>query len=87
MLQHYDLTEAECIQKLLRPERIGFLQLQPGNRCRLLVAHTFKWIPDGPIAQLAKREMVDFFDHSFDAPGELLQVPNAVYRMRRASPS
>jgi DNA-binding Xre family transcriptional regulator len=76
MLKYYDLTEAECIQKLLRLERIGFLQLHPGNRYRLLVARTFRWIPDGPIAQLAKREMVDFFDHSFDAPGELLQVLN-----------
>ncbi len=76
MIQYYDLTDAECIQKLLRLERIGFLQLHPGNRYRLLVARTFRWIPDGPIAQLAKREMIDFFDHSFDAPGELLQVLN-----------
>jgi hypothetical protein len=42
----------------------------------LLVSRTFRWIPDGPIAQLAKREMRDFFHHSFDEPGELLQVLN-----------
>ena len=76
MLQYYEMTEAQCVSKLLRLERIGFLELHPGNRYRLLVARTFRWIPDGPIAQLAKREMTDFFDHSFDAPGELLQVLN-----------
>lgn len=76
MLQYYDMTEAECVSKLLRLERIGFLELHPGNRYRLLVARTFRWIPGGPIAQLARREMTDFFDHSFDAPGELLQVLN-----------
>ncbi len=76
MLQYYDMTEAECVSKLLRLERIGFLELHPGNRYRLRVARTFRWIPGGPIAQLAKREMADFFDHSFDAPGELLQVLN-----------
>jgi DNA-binding Xre family transcriptional regulator len=76
MLSYYQMTQAECVSKLLRLEHIGFLELHPGNRYRLLVARTFRWIPDGPIAQLAKREMVDFFDHSFDAPGELLQVLN-----------
>lgn len=76
MLQYYQMTEAECVSKLLRLEHIGFLELHPGNRYRLLVARTFRWIPDGPITQLAKREMPDFFDHSFDEPGELLQVLN-----------
>jgi DNA-binding Xre family transcriptional regulator len=76
ILQYYDLSEAECLSKLLALERIGFLELHAGNRYRLLVARTFRWIPDGPIAQLAKREMTDFFDHSFDEPGELLQVLN-----------
>jgi DNA-binding Xre family transcriptional regulator len=76
MLQYYEMTEAECLSKLLRLERIGFLELHPGNRYRLLVARTFRWIPDGPITQLAKREMTDFFDHTFDASGELLQVLN-----------
>jgi DNA-binding Xre family transcriptional regulator len=76
MLQYYALSEAQCVSKLLLLERIGFLELHPGNRYRLLVARTFRWIPGGPIAQLAKREMAEFFDHSFDAPGELLQVLN-----------
>jgi DNA-binding Xre family transcriptional regulator len=76
MLRYYEMSEAECVAKLLRLERIGFLELHPGNRYRLLVARTFRWIPDGPIAQFARREMSDFFDHSFDEPGELLQVLN-----------
>lgn len=76
MLRYYEMSEAECLSKLLRLEKIGFLELRPGNRYRLLVSRTFRWIPDGPIARFAKREMADFFDHSFDEPGELLQVLN-----------
>jgi hypothetical protein len=52
------------------------LQLHPGNRYRLLVARTFRWIPDRPITPLAERAMIDFFDHAFDASGELLPVLN-----------
>ena len=76
IIRDYQFTEAQCVRKLLALERIGFLELHPGNRYRLLVARTFRWIPDGPISRLAKREMPDFFDHSFDQPGELLQVLN-----------
>jgi len=76
ILLYYEMSEAECVSKLAMLERIGFLELHPGNRYRLLVARTFRWIPGGPIAQLAKREMADFLDHSFDEPGELLQVLN-----------
>jgi DNA-binding Xre family transcriptional regulator len=76
ILQYYEMSEAECVSKLLTLEHVGFLELHAGNRYRLLVARTFRWIPDGPIAQFAKREMTDFFDHSFDEPGELLQVLN-----------
>jgi DNA-binding Xre family transcriptional regulator len=73
---YYRLTEPECVQKLLRLERIGFLELHPGNRFRLLVSRTFRWIPDGPIARYAKSEMPDYFDHAFDQPGELLHLLN-----------
>jgi len=76
MLKYYAMTEAECVSKLLHLERIGFLELHPGNRYRLRVARTFSWIPNGPISQVARRELGDFFDHAFDAPGELLQVLN-----------
>jgi len=69
IIRDYQFTEAQCVRKLLALERIGFLELHPGNRYRLLVARTFRWIPDGPISRLAKREMPDFFDHAFDQPG------------------
>ena len=32
---------AECIQLLVRLDRLGFIQLQPNNRIKLLVSHDF----------------------------------------------
>ena len=45
----YDVSKAECIQLLARLDRLGFIQLQPNNRIKLLVSRNFAWLPDGPI--------------------------------------
>src|ERR1035437_10122553 len=45
----YTLSEAECIQCLLKLDRLRLIQLLPGNRIRLNVARDFDWRPKGPI--------------------------------------
>ena len=72
----YDLDEAQCVSLLLRLERIGFLQVHENNRIRLLVSHTFAWIPDGPIMRYVKTQAVDYFNHSFVRPGEFMRIVN-----------
>lgn len=72
----YKLTEAQCVALLARLDKIGFLDLLPHNRYRLLVARTFRWIPDGPIMRWAKAHASDYFDHLFTGPGETLRVVN-----------
>lgn len=72
----YRISEAQCVQLLARLDRIGFLELLPGNRYRLLVARTFRWIPDGPIMRWTKKHAGEYFDHAFDGPGETLRVIN-----------
>ena len=49
IVDRYDLTPAECVKLLTRLDRLKFIELQPGNRIRLLVSRTFAWLPDGPI--------------------------------------
>jgi hypothetical protein len=45
----YQLTDAECVERLLRLDRLKLIVLLPGNRIRLNVARDFDWLPGGPI--------------------------------------
>ena len=73
MLQAYRLTEAECVQMLLRLDRLELITLLPGNRIRLNVARDFDWLPDGPIRQYFREQgMPEFIDSGFRAQGESL---------------
>lgn len=79
----YRLDKAELTGLLARLDRIGFLELLPNNRLKLLVARTFSWTPNGPIMQAFKRHAGDFFDADFGQPGELMLLLNG--RLSQAS--
>lgn len=72
----YRIPAARCVGLFAKLDRIGFLELLPHNRYRLLVARTFQWIPDGPIMRWTKRHAPEYFNHPFDGPGETLRVVN-----------
>lgn len=74
MVETYRLTDAQCLELLLRLERIGILELHEKNRIRLRISRTFSWIPDGPIMRYVRSQMADFFDHTFGAAGELMRL-------------
>lgn len=58
----YRLDEARCVHQLLTLDRMGFLELLPGNRIRMRVARTFAWIRGGPIERHFRSCVADFFD-------------------------
>jgi len=67
----YDISETEGIQLLARLDRMKIIELQPGNRVKLMISQNFKWIPDGPIQQyFENRVQLEFLDSSFTKPGE-----------------
>ncbi len=75
----YDISQAECIQLLVRLDRIGFIQLQPNNRIRLLVSRDFTWLPDGPIQRFFKQHAHGDFNRSrFDRPDEYFLALNGM---------
>ncbi len=76
MLRHLTLSSLECMSLLNRLADIGFIALLAKHRYRLLVAKDFAWIADGPIMRLVKRFSDDFFNHTFEAPGEVLKIIN-----------
>src|SRR4029077_14196695 len=43
VIQDYRFTEREALQYLIRLDRLKVIELQPGNRVRLLVSPHFSW--------------------------------------------
>ncbi|WP_026354322.1 helix-turn-helix domain-containing protein [Massilia niastensis] len=79
MLAVYRLTEAECVQHLLRLDRLRLITLLPGNRIRLNVARDFDWLADGPIRRYFREQgMHEFLDGGFDQQGESLDFAHGM---------
>jgi hypothetical protein len=75
----YDISRAECIQLLARLDRLGFIQLQPNNRIKLLVSRNFSWLPDGPIQRFFNQQAhTEYFRSRFDRADEYMVVVNGM---------
>lgn len=71
MVATYRLTEPECLERLLRLDRLGLIDLLPGNRIRINVARNFDWLPNGPIRRYFQAEgQADFLNSAFLGPNE-----------------
>ena len=69
----YALTQAECVQRLARLDRLGLIHLLPGNRIRHNVARDFDWIPDGPIRRFFHDQgLADFLRSAFTKNDEAM---------------
>ncbi|WP_077032687.1 helix-turn-helix transcriptional regulator [Pelomonas sp. KK5] len=71
----YRVTEAEGIALLARLDRLGIIELRPGNRYKLQLSKTFRWRPQGPVMNFFREDVVpDYFADGFDGDGELLML-------------
>lgn len=71
----YALTDAECVQCLVRLDRLGVIELRARNRYRLKVAKGFRWRADGPVMDFFRQQVVgDFYGGGFDGIGEVLTL-------------
>ena len=67
----YEISETEGIQLLARLDRMRIIELQPGNRVKLMISQNFKWISDGPIQHFFEHKVqLEFLDSSFTQVGE-----------------
>ena len=67
----YDISETEGIRLLARLDRMKIIELQPGNRVRLMIAKNFSLIPGGPIQRFYERTVPsEFFASHFNGRGE-----------------
>jgi transcriptional regulator with XRE-family HTH domain len=68
----YRFEETELFRYLARLDRLGVIELLPGNRVRPLIAPNFSWLPHGPIQRyFESRVRQDFLQSDFNAPGEM----------------
>ncbi len=79
IIQYYELTECECIQKLAKLDRLKIIDLLPGNRIKLLVAANFAWLESGPIQQFFQQKIgQEYFNTRFNQDDECLIVMNGM---------
>lgn len=71
IIDTYTISETEGIRLLARLDRMGVIQLLPGNRVRLMISRHFHWLPDGPIQRFFEQHVqAEFFRSRFNGPGE-----------------
>jgi transcriptional regulator with XRE-family HTH domain len=79
IVRYYNMSEVEVTKYLLRLDKIGFLELLPNNRVKLLIARTFGWIANGPIQSYFRHEAAaDYLDSRFDGEDEVLRLVNVM---------
>ena len=63
----YRFTKPDCLQHLLALDRMGVIDLLPGDRIRLRVARDFDWLADGPIRRFfVGQGLSDFLGGGFN---------------------
>ena len=75
----YRLSEAECIQQLVKLDRLRLLVLLPGNRIRLNVARDFDWRLNGPARRFfSEHSLHDFVGGDFARDDEMMAFAHAM---------
>jgi AraC-like DNA-binding protein len=97
IVDSYQLSQTECLQRLLRLDRLRLIDLLPGNRIRINVARDFDWLQTGPIRQFFQSQgQGDFLGNAFTAthdshvfahgmltPGAATQFQSELRRLRQ----
>lgn len=68
----YAIDQTQLIPALLKLERIGLIQLLPGNAIRLMTARSIDWRRGGPMRRFFDRRVKEeFLQYDFSAPGSI----------------
>lgn len=73
VLAHFDFTPARWTGLLVKLDRLGIVELLPGNRARPLTARNFRWRADGPMERHFRHVLLgDYFADAFDGEQDVL---------------
>jgi hypothetical protein len=71
IVRDYLFTEREALRYLLRLDRLKVIELQPGNRVRLLISRHFSWRAGGPVQKYIHQKLLrEFFAGHFGEANE-----------------
>jgi transcriptional regulator with XRE-family HTH domain len=75
----YEIPKQEAVKRLRILDRLGLIELLPGDRIRRRAKRDFDWIPDGPIrTYFAKQGLNDFLEGPFDPEDESLDFAHGM---------
>lgn len=67
VLAQFSFTEAQWTGLLVKLDRLGIIELLPGNRARALTARNFRWRRGGPMERYFREKLLaDYFADAFD---------------------
>jgi hypothetical protein len=61
IVRTYRFTDREVLRYLIKLDRLRVIELQPGNRVRLLVSRHFSWRPGGPVQKYIHQRLLREF--------------------------
>jgi transcriptional regulator with XRE-family HTH domain len=79
IVRTYDFTQREALRYLIRLDRLKIIELQPGNRTRVLVSRHFAWRPGGPVHNYIHQKLIrEFLATHFQESGTELDFYGGV---------
>ena len=79
IIARYKITPEQGLKYLRKLDRMKFIELQPGDRVRLLLANNFSWRENGAIEKFFRsRVQDDFFSHNFQDDDSIRIVKNGM---------
>jgi transcriptional regulator with XRE-family HTH domain len=67
VLSQFNFSEPQWTGLLVKLDRLGIIELMPGNRARALTARNFRWRRDGPMERYFREHLLsDYFADPFD---------------------
>lgn len=79
MTSVYQIPKMEAVKRLRILDRMGIIELLPGDRIRRRAKRDFDWLPDGPIRNyFMKQGLNDFLQGKFNRQEESLDFANGM---------
>ncbi|HEY2683798.1 MAG TPA: helix-turn-helix transcriptional regulator [Steroidobacteraceae bacterium] len=71
IVRDHRLTEREVLKCFVKLDRLKVIELQPGNRTRLLISRQLSWRLGGPVQKFLHQTLLrEFLDSQFTGPQE-----------------
>jgi DNA-binding Xre family transcriptional regulator len=79
IIERYDISPEAGLKYLRKLDRMKVIELQPGDRVRLLIANNFGWRKNGAIEKFFRsRVQSEFFSHHFQDDDSIRIVKNGM---------